>query len=344
MTYLEEAQALHQELTIVDAHHDIAMDVLDQHKRGKGGVLSEYWGPQLQKGGVNVQVMPTYVENRFLPDAGLREAFQMVEAMLRDTEQDDSRVRTATSVAEIDAALADGRVASVLAIEGCDGLGGDLAMLRLMYRLGVRMVSLTWDRRNAFADGTGEKNPGGLTRAGHDAVKEMMTHKVICDVSHLAEPGFWQVIDLAEGPIVASHSNARAVCDVPRNLTDEQIRAIADTGGVIGINFFGLFVRLKDPTLDHMVDHIEHIIDLVGVDSIGIGPDFLEGRLHDLGVIAIRDAGMDPALLDVWLAGCDSSEQLPAFTAKLLERGFAREDIAKILGENFMRVFRQVWD
>jgi len=343
MDYLEQARHLHQTLTVVDAHHDIAMDVAYQHKRNERGVLSAYWGPRLRNGGLGVQVLPVFIEDRYLPSLGLREILRAVEAVLHDVDQDDSVMCLATNADQIDAALAAGKVAGVLALEGCDGLGGDPALLRLLYRLGVRMVAFTWDRRNAFADGTGVINPGGLTDAGRAAVKEMFAHHVICDVSHLAPPGFWDVIELARAPIIASHSNARAVCDHRRNLTDDQIRALAATGGVIGLNFYGKFVDANAPTVARMADHLDHIVKLVGIDHVGIGADFLEQPIRDLAKAAYADSPHDPAALDVWIPDCQEVEQLPRFTAVLLERGYSRDEIAKVLGENWLRVFRQVW-
>ncbi|MCA9906294.1 MAG: membrane dipeptidase, partial [Anaerolineae bacterium] len=273
----------------------------------------------------------------------LREILRAVEAVLKDAGEDDSVVSLATSGSEIDAALDADKVAGVLALEGGDGLGGDTALLRLLYRLGVRMVAFTWDRRNEFADGTGVINPGGLTDAGRAALKEMFAHHVICDVSHLAQPGFWDVIDLAEAPIIASHSNARAVCDHRRNLTDEQIRAIASIGGVIGLNFYGKFVDAEAPSVERMADHLDHIVKLAGIDHVGIGADFLEKPIRDLAKTAYADSPHDPAALDVWIPDCQEVEQLPRFTAVLLERGYSRAEIAKVLGENWLRVFRQVW-
>ena len=333
MSTLEQAQELHQELTVVDAHHDIPMDVAHQRKIGNSSILSGYWGPRMQQGGINVQIMPCYVESDYLPNLGMREIFRMVEAMLCDAEENDSMVHTSRNFSEIERAVAEDRIASVLALEGCDGLGGDPAILRVLYRLGVRMVGLTWERRNAFADGTGIKNPGGLTEAGRTAVKEMFVHNVICDLSHLAEPCFWNVIELAEGPVIASHSNAKAVCDHPRNLTNDQLRAIAETGGVIGLNFFGLFVALQEPTLEKLADHCEHMVNLIGIEHVGLGADFLDGRLRELTGNVYKN----------WIPGCEAVDELPRFTAVLLERGFSKDDLAKILGENFLRVFKQVW-
>jgi membrane dipeptidase len=344
LTALETAQALNHKLVVVDAHHDIAGDVVRRRKLGQRGVLSGHWGKNLRAGGVNVQLLPLFVEDTFLPELGLRKLVEAAEAVLSDLEEDNNVMRLATSALEIEGALADGVIAGVLALEGCDGLSGDPAMLRAFYRLGVRMVAFTWNRRNEFADGIyGATSASGLTDAGKTALGEMRDHKVICDISHLAEPGFWDVARLSQGPFVASHSNARAVCDHPRNLSDEQLRAIAESGGVVGLNFYGDFVHESDPTLDRLVDHLSHIADSVGIQHVGLGPDFLEDSLRDLGKEAIESAGYDPALADRWTEGCDRSEQLPAFTARLLARGFSEDEIEMVLGSNFMRVFREVW-
>ena len=339
------AQSLNQELTIVDSHHDIAIDVVHRRKLGQKGVLSGHWGGRLRAGGVNVQVLPLFVEDRFLPELGLRKTIEAAEAVLTDLQEDSDGMRLATSMEEIDDALSEGKIAGVLALEGCDGLSGDLAMLRAMYFLGVRMVSFTWNRRNEFADGTyGAENAGGLSEAGKTALNEMHEHGVICDVSHLADPGFWDVARLNRGPFIASHSNARAVHDHPRNLTDDQLRAIAEAGGVVGLNFYGDFVDDHSPTLGRLVDHLLHIAETIGIEHVGIGPDFLEDSLRELAKVAYEDTDYDPAILDRYIPECDRIEELHEFTAELLKRGFLREDIAKVLGANFIRVFRGTWD
>ncbi|MCZ6531312.1 MAG: dipeptidase [Chloroflexi bacterium] len=344
MSNTELAQSLNQELVIVDTHHDIAMDVVHRRKLGQKGVLSGHWGDRLRAGGVNVQMLPLFVEDRFLPELGLRKIIEAAEAILSDLEDDSDGMRLATSMREIDEALTDGKIAGVLALEGCDGLSGDPAMLRAMYHLGVRMVSFTWNRRNEFADGTyGAKSPGGLTEAGKTALQEMHEHGVICDVSHLADPGFWDVVRLSQGPFIASHSNAREVLDHPRNLTDDQLRAIAEAGGVVGLNFYAEFVDDDDPSLGRLVDHLLHIAETIGIEHVGIGPDFLEDSLRELAKKAFEDTDYDPDILDRWIPECDGTEKLPEFTAKLLTRGLSKEDIAKVLGANFMRVFRETW-
>jgi membrane dipeptidase len=337
----DKAHALNQELTVVDAHHDIAMDVAYRRRLGQKGVLSRLWGTRLRTAGVNVQVLPCFVEDRFLPGLGLRTLLQTIEAVLGDLNDDSTVMCLTTTMEEVDNALAKGQIASILALEGCDGLSGDPAMLRLLFRLGVRIASLTWSRRNEFADGTGES--GGLSNAGKGALQEMAAHKVICDVSHLADAGFWDVVEYGQGPFIASHSNARAVCDHPRNLSDDQLRAIAEKGGMVGLNFFGGYVDPLRPTLDRLVDHLVHIAGVIGIEHVGIGPDFLEDSLRDLSKDALKGTLHDPALMDQWIPECDGIEHLPAFTARLMARGFSRDEIASVLGANFLRLFREVW-
>jgi len=332
---------LHQRAIVVDAHHDIAIDVLHRRRLGERGSLSGVWGPQLRAGGVKVQILPTFVESIYLPERGLRCILTQIDAVGSDLEEDDRLVQLAATAAEIDSVIANGKIAAVLAVEGCDGLGGDPALLRILYRLGVRMVSLTWNRRNEFADGLGEgEAANGLSQAGRIAVREMGEWGVLCDVSHLAEAGFWDVAKFCRGPFVASHSNARAVCDHPRNLSDDQLRAIAESGGVIGLNFYGAFIDPHSPTLARLADHAAHIADTVGVAHVGVGTDFLEDWLLEAAKASVTEALVDPAMFDLWMPDCCRSEHLPRFSAALLARGFTEDDVEKVLGGNFMRTLR----
>ncbi len=335
---------LNEKVPVVDAHHDIAMDVAHRHERGEQGVLSRIWAPRLHAGGVNVQVLPLFVEDQFLPERGLQRLVELAEAVLSDIEQDDSQICIATTANEVRHALAHDKIAGVLALEGCDGINGDPAMLRVLYRLGVRMVSFTWNRCNEFAGGTyAKQNEGGLSTAGKIALQEMEDSNVVLDVSHLAETAFWDVAQLSRRPFVASHSNACAVRNHPRNLTDDQLRLLADKGGVVGLNFYGEFVDESDPTLDKLIDHLTHIVDQIGIDHVGIGCDFLDYSLRRLSKEAFADTDLDLATLDRWIPGCDAVEYLALFTERLLERGFSESEVELVMGANFMRVFDQVW-
>ena len=178
---------------------------------------------------------------------------------------------------ELDAALASGRIALVLALESCPGIDADVELLATMHRLGIRVASLTHFGRTALADGSGEDGTGGrLTRAGVAALAEMERLGILFDVSHLGAAGVDHVLELAIRPVIATHSSARAVRDHRRNLGDSHLKEIAAGGGVVCVNFFAGFIDESEHTVDRLVDHVEHIAAVAGIDHVGIGPDFLK--------------------------------------------------------------------
>lgn len=280
--------------------------------------------PRLKEGGVNVQFFAHYIEPAFKPDRGLLRFMQLADVFYREVEASQGAAEVAFSVQDIRRITDEGRVACILAIEGGEAIQGDMGVLRMLYRLGVRSIGLTWNQRNALADGVGEaRTGGGLTNVGVKAVKEMNRLGVLVDVSHLTEPGFWDVVEVSDKAFIASHSNAKAVCDHPRNLTDEQITAMAKKGGVMGMNFAPAFVHPETATLKGVLDHIDHIVDLVGIEHVGIGSDF-------------DGIGSTPA-------GLEDVTCLPRLTEGLVDRGYSDEDITAILGGNFLRVCERVW-
>jgi membrane dipeptidase len=161
-------------------------------------------------------------------------------------------------------------------------------------------------------------------------------------VSHLSEAGFWNVVEIAERPFVASHSNARALCDHPRNLTDDQCRAIRDRGGLIGIFIHPAVIDASNPTIGRVVDHIAYLADLEGIDHVGVGTDFI-ADLCGIDQTPTREWMMPPELARSTIHGLAGCPDLLNLTDELLTRGFAIPDIQKILGENAMRIFRSVW-
>jgi membrane dipeptidase len=221
-------------------------------------------------------------------------------------------------------------------LEGADGIDEELAALRLLHAAGLRSLGLTWSRPNRFAQGVGVGDRGdqgagsgeGLTPAGVALVRECERLGVLIDVSHLNDAGFWDVIGLATGPIVATHSNARALAPHPRNLTDDMIRALAETGGLVGLNFHVGFVRADldhkaaDTPLTLLAEHLDYIAGLVGVEHVALGSDY-DGCTPPT---AIGDVGKLPALLTL-----------------LAERGWGAADLAKLCRDNYRRLLGQVW-
>ncbi len=183
------------------------------------------------------------------------------------------------------------------------------------------MMGLTWNPSNALGDGALGRQHGGLTDLGRSVLRRMEELGVVVDVSHLSEQSFWEALRSTRGPIIASHSNAAALHMHPRNLADEQLRAIAQRGGVVGVNFYAGF--LGAPTLDRVLDHIDHLAKVMGVDHAALGADY---------------DGIPQAP-----AGLEDVSKLPNLTAGLQRRGYTTEQIHKILGGNALRVFRQVW-
>ncbi len=320
------SQELHRLSVVVDTHIDTLLNLING-KVATLGARSDYGHvdfPRLKEGGVNIQFFAAFIEPQYKPERGLKRALQMIDAYYREVEKYPDLIRPVTSYPQMLQAVGEGKIAAVLSIEGGEAVAGDLAVLRCLYRLGVRAIGLTWNERNDIADGVGERESGGgLTRFGRDLVREMNRLGMLVDVSHLSEKSFWDVLAVAKAPIIASHSNAQAVCPHPRNLTDDQIKALAANGGVMGLNFCPDFIDAKEPTQARLLDHAEHIISLVGPDHLGIGSDY-DG-------------------ISSGPVGLEEVTKLPNLTAGLLERGHSPATVQKILGENYLRVFAQVF-
>ncbi|HEY7420899.1 MAG TPA: membrane dipeptidase [Gaiellaceae bacterium] len=344
----DRAAELHATLPVVELHGDVPQDTWLRRRAGEAAPLADDWVGRWRTAGVDVEAltvggdMPVSTDGEARPD--LR-CCEMVLDAVEEAEASDSLV-VVRNVADLDAALASGRIGLLLHLEGCRPLLGSLEALEELFELGVRSAQLTWNRANELGDGVGVATPGGLTALGRDAVRELQRLGMLVDVSHLAPRGVEEVLELAERPIVASHANAAALEPHPRNLTDEQIRRIAATGGVIGLCFFPAFIG-SPATVDRLIDHAEHIAGLVGVDHLALGPDYVEMALATM----LADMSGDPTYGDtqdglpawaVFPEGLRRVETLPTLTAALLGRGWSDDDVARLLGGNALRVLRDV--
>lgn len=320
-----DSLSLRGDALIIDTHCDTLLSLMRGRSLAERSTEGHIDLPRLREGGVSVQFFACYIEPQFKPDRGLKRVLQQIDAFYRAVEANRELIEVALTVSDIERIRAAGKIAAVLSIEGGEAIDGDLAALRMLHRLGVRAFGLVWNQRNLLADGIGERRTrSGLTTLGVEALREMNRLGIVVDVSHLNDEGFWDVIETSTSPIMASHSNSRAICDHPRNLTDDQIRALAKNGGVMGINFCPAFVRSEGPvTVDDLIDHIDHIVDLVGYDHVGLGSDF-DG---------ISDVPQ----------GLEDVSRLPNLTRRLSERGYSEENIRKILGGNHLRVLKSVW-
>lgn len=333
------AEQLHRDATVVDAHHDILLLVARHREAGLGSAFRARWTRELRAGGVDVQVLPVFLDDEFAEEAALRRALLLVEYLHREVEENPDDLALCLTGADVDAALGAGKLALILAFEGCEPIGRDVDLLATFHRLGLRICALTWNRRTMLADGADHDDSGaGLTREGRAAIAELERLGVIVDVTHLAHRGVEQVLELATRPVIASHSNARALCDTARNLSDDELRGIAATGGVIGVNFFPGFVHPTDRSPERLVDHVEHIAAVAGIEHVGLGPDFIKDYFDEVPPHRpILTGQVDD--LQATLDGLAYVTDLPALTPHLLGR-FGEEDARKILGGNFLRLFR----
>jgi membrane dipeptidase len=341
--FTDEDRALTQRIGILDAHNDYALAVAKRRRDGVYDSLRTYWLPRFRDGGVRVVVSPVYIGSAYLPEGALRQAIDIVDALSIEISENQDQIELARSYADIERINGEGKVAAILAFEGAEPLGQDLAALRLFYQVGLRMLSFTWMRRTAFGDGTWENDTrGGLSRLGHEAVREMNRLGIIVDVSHASDQTTWDILGTSVKPVIASHSNARAVQDHPRNVTDDMIRAIAASGGVVGVVAVSRFVTDGMPTIARWVDHIEHIVGVAGIDHVGIGADFAH-HLYEIGASnEVASWRPDDVTSHTPFAEMLDPDDLPGLTAELRRRGFSEGDLAKIYHKNFLRVMREV--
>lgn len=334
------AAALHQQAFVVDAHNDSIVFHIRQGNRSMSGApdaalaqrdgIVRYLRGPLDTAQRSIEPQIDFPKMRA---GGLDAAFFAVDVtrawrnhlayaldghgfFAADLAAHPEEAVVARSADDIRAARAAGKLAAVLTIENSEALDGSLNVLHAFYQLGIRAISLTHNPRSLAADGVGEaRTGGGLTEFGVRLVQEMNALGVLVDVSHVSEQGFWDVMEHSTKPVIASHSSCRALCDHVRNLTDDQLRAFKANGGVVSITFVPSFIDPYQATIERVLDHIEHALDVAGPAHVGLGSDF------DGGGTTLRDAA-----------------EYPLLTQGLLDRGHSPDEIQGVLGENLLRV------
>jgi membrane dipeptidase len=328
---------------LIDSHNDFPTAVAHRRTQGVYDSLGTYWLPRFRAGGIRVVAAPVWISSQFIPEGALRRAVQVVDGLLREIDDCADEIVLVRSFAEIEQAHAADKVAILLAFEGAEPLGYDLSALRFFYSAGLRLMSLTWSRRNAFGDGAWEQEArGGLTRLGRAAVAEMDRLGIVVDVSHASDQTARDILDAASGPVIASHSNARALRDHPRNMPDELLRAVAATDGVIGVTAVPTFISAEPATISAWVRHLEYVVDVAGIEHVGIGADFIQ-HVDEIGA-TLENTSYGPHFgVDLPpFEGMLGPDDLPALTAELDRRGFGEADLRRIYHENYLRVFARV--
>jgi membrane dipeptidase len=302
---------------------------------------NEYFS-RLRKGGVDATQMTVAVSENF------EQAAQNIDDIHTQVDGNPDAV-IVTTVKEIEEAHRTSKVAIMLGFQDALPLEGKLGFLRTFYRLGVRCIQLAFHGGNALGDGCAERRDCGLSFTGLEVVEEMNRLGMLIDLSHCGDATTMDAISISEGPVAFTHANARALCSHPRNKTDEQIVALARKGGVMGVTPHYLFVSDDgQPTMDKLLDHIDHVAQLVGVDHVGLGLDFVEGKqpLSHRKIWRARRPDIFGDFPDVptnpYAEGLESVSKLPNLTKGLAKRGYSEKEIRNVLGGNFLRLLTDV--
>ncbi len=370
--------AVHSQAIVIDTHADTPQRFVDENY----DLADPLNGGQLnldaaKKGNLGAEFFSIWVEPDLYKDHYARRTLELIDSVYQQAAKHPDKMRMAYSAADIVAAHREHKLAALMGIEGGHSIENSLPLLRDYYRLGVRYMTLTWSNSNDWADSSGDytdpkvqHTKEGLSEFGKDVVYEMNRLGMMVDISHVADKTFFRTLVISRAPVIASHSAARALCDAPRNMTDDMLRAVAVNGGVVQVNFYSGFIsqayrdadraqkpevdkavaalkekyradgkqltyseleklqrsyadKIPRPPLSALIDQIDHVAKVAGIDHVGLGSDFdgVSGQLPE---------------------GIDSAADLPKITAALMARGYSAADCDKILGGNLLRVFREV--
>ena len=374
------ASAIHQSALVIDTHADTPQRFLDENfDLGENTPVSEGHIDldKIKQGNLGAEFFSIWVEPEFKGHYAKR-AMDLIDSVYQQAARHPDKMTMAFTADDILRAHEQHKFAALMGIEGGHAIENDMRLLRDFYRVGVRYMTLTWSNTNEWGDSSGDiqdpnvKHHNGMTDFGRDVVREMNRLGMIVDISHVSDATFYQALLVSQAPVIASHSSSRELTNQPRNMTDDMLRAMTNNGGVVMVNFYSAFIdenyrkassdpeKIKQrdaeveaykkahphpdgspvgynetvaiekrwaaqfprPPLKSLIDHIDHIAKVAGIDHVGLGSDFD-------GVTSLPD-------------GIDSVADLPKITQALLQRGYTRDQIHKILGGNFMRVMREV--
>jgi len=337
-------------------HHDLL--VIDGHT---GSGLTPEYVPLLKKGGMDAYCLPIgWMKNA----RNTLDDIAFLYSMLEATSEDTMLISQASEIEELSQV---GKIGIIMEFENTFPLDGDLHMIDIFHRLGLRVMQLTYNERNLVGDGCTERSDAGLSDFGIQVVERMNELGIVISLSHTGKRTCMETMEISQAPVVFSHSNPQALCKHPRNIDDEEIEAVANLGGVVGICPYGMFLKddlsEDDPaTVEDFINHVDYVVNLVGVDHVGIGLDSSENLLAFTAGGVMSDRSFPPERhnrifkpeywpnIKNWenswsfrAKGMESVAQLPDLSEGLLARGYGEDEVAKIMGRNFLRVFKQVW-
>ncbi len=320
---------------LFDIHGDIWTDVTAKHDLGIKNVIRDYHLDRFKTGKMAGGIFVVWADpphdktprNRLL---------QSIKAMSMEINENKDIFKIIYNSDDFNNCVNENKLAVLIGLEGLSAIQDDIEELYVLYQLGFRHVSLTWNEQNKLATGVKGDPNSGLTAMGIDAIKIIENLGMILDVSHLNDKSFWDLYKASQKPFIASHSNSRALCNTPRNLTDDQIKAIGERGGLIGINAFNEFIHedTSKSNLDYLIKHMEHIIKLIGIDKVAVGFDFFEYLNEDAKSFTNEKY--------VGLTGLEDISKSNNLILKLKDLGYSKEDIDKISFKNFISYMDKV--
>jgi membrane dipeptidase len=308
---------------IADAHCDTLTLLLNSRKTISDDIPSGHITlSQLRESGVKLQFMSAFVDSQHQTSGALARGMQLIDQFWRMIQSISDGIFVQNFL-DIKKCLGSDKIGFMLTVEGGEVLEGQIAALRMLNKLGVRSIGLTWNKRNDIAEGVAEfEANGGLTRFGREVVFEMNRLGMLIDVAHMARKSFYDVLSVSAQPIIVSHANCYTLCKHPRNLTDEQMKALAEKDGLLGITFCPEFLSDKKNGIDDIIRHIDHACKIMGVKHVGLGSDF-DG-------IETTPAGMSNA--SCW----------PLLSYALLKKGYLPTDVRRIMAYNIISLLRKV--
>jgi membrane dipeptidase len=323
-------------LLVADLHLDLLLELAHKsHRAGERDVFARTWLPLLETGGVCLQVCPVYVGLDRQPEGALREALSQVAAFYEAVRENAPRVVAVRTSADLGAVRREDGLGLMLALEGVEPFGYDLFTAEVFWELGLRMASLTWNRRNPFADGAAET--GGLSLLGCKLVDRLVELGVILDLAHASPQTFREVLARSgSAPVVVSHAGCRAVHDHPRNLIDDQLRELAERDGLFCLMLHPLAIGPEQRTVAGALAHLEHAAEVMGVRHVGLGGDFVGRLTRNLPPTPEPPDGLLPPGLELGssLDGLAGPEDYPALAEALRARGWSENDVVAVMGEN----------
>lgn len=329
-----------QKHVVVEGHRDV-YEQLYRHSIGEQTPLRDAIAPRLIRDGINVSVYAICGDSySHSQNTGryLETALENIDMFLEEAPKSEGMISLIKNKGDLPDRVRPGNISFLLHFEGAMPLRGNIHQLRNFYRLGLRSMQLVWNFRNELGDGVWEnRTKGGLTRFGVEVIKEMNRLGMVVDLAHMNREGFFQSLDAAEAPLIVSHANACGMLDNPRNLDDEQIKAIANQKGLVGILALPERVAKKEASLDDLLKHLTYMVELVGVEHVALGLDFVK---YD-GPRTLKDRHHPLHSPDL-VNNFEEVEDLPKLIEGLVRHGYREQEIALILGGNYLRVLKNI--